>query len=222
LNKPFDIAELRVRLNLLESLVQARRLAGATLEQTPSGHRASVETGPLSIYKPFEIRDIDGIVDVVALENYVSKLSRARLFGSSVFAVSIRRIEQLFLQTTAFDFQCMIVDVAEALSDTLAGHTFVAAYAGSGSFVCVVEGARMNDYPAFTDRLNIAIQRLEMHCSNGAPLNVRVSTGQANRIMWQSGATALDLLSQAVNSAEHEARRVEANLDDFWYIGASA
>ncbi|SHF64820.1 Response regulator receiver domain-containing protein [Loktanella atrilutea] len=222
LTKPFDISELRVRLNLIESLVQARRDNGTKLEPTPSGHRASVGATPMSIDKPFEIRDIEGIVDVVALENYVSKLSRARLFGSSVFAISIRRIEQLFLQTSVFDFQCMIVDVAEALSDTLASQTFVAAYAGSGSFVCVVEGARMTDYEAFTDRLNLSIQRLEMHCSNGAPLNVRVSTGQSSRIMWQSGASALDLLSRAVNSAEQEARRVEAQLDDFWFSGATA
>jgi CheY-like chemotaxis protein len=222
INKPFEISDLRVRLGVISSLVAARRESGMILSPISSGDQASVASTPLSLYQPFEIRDIEGVVDVVALENYVSKLSRSRLFGSSVFAVSIRRIEQLFMQITPFDFQCMLVDVAEALSDTLGSQNFIAAYAGSGSFVCVVEGSKIYNYPEFTDRLNLAIQRLEMHCSTGAPLRVRVSTGQASRIMWQSGTTALDLLSHAVNSAEREASRVEKQLDDFGCDGASA
>jgi CheY-like chemotaxis protein len=222
INKPFEISDLRVRLGVIGSLVDARRDNGMTFSATPSGHRTSTDNAPLALHKPFEIRDIDGVVDVVALENYVSKLSRSRLFGSSVFAISIRRIEQLFMQVTPFDFQCMIVDVAEALSDTLGERNFIAAYAGSGSFVCVVEGAKIYNYPEFTDSLNLAIQRLEMHSSDGTRLRLRVSTGQASRIMWQSGTTALNLLSHAVNSAEQEAVRAEKQLDDFWYAGATA
>jgi CheY-like chemotaxis protein len=222
INKPFEISDLRVRLGVIGSLVEARRDNGVIFTATPSGHRTGTENTPLSLHKPFEIRDIDGVVDVVALENYVSKLSRSRLFGSSVFAISIRRIEQLFMQATPFDFQCMIVDVAEALSDTLGERNFIAAYAGNGSFVCVVEGAKIYNYPEFTDRLNLAIQRLEMHSSDGTRLRLRVSTGQASRIMWQSGTTALDLLAHAVNSAEQEAVRAEKQLDDFWYSGATA
>ncbi|SEN17185.1 Response regulator receiver domain-containing protein [Loktanella fryxellensis] len=222
LNKPFEITELRVRLGVLEELVAARTRQGATLVATPSGARTVTSDHPMSIYRPFEIHDIAGIVDAVALENYVAKLSRARLFGSSVFAVSVRRVEQLFHQMSPFDFQCMIVDVAEALADTMAAHAFIGAYAGNGTFVCVVEGARLPDFERFTDQLNLAIHRLEMHSSKGARLHVRVSTGNAMRIMWRSGATALDALSQAVTAAEAEAQRAERDLDDFWYLGASA
>ncbi len=222
LTKPFEITELRARLRVLEELVAARRANTTQLAPTPSGHRTSVPDYPLSICKPFDIKDINGIVDVVALENYVAKLSRGRLFGSSVFGVSIRRVDQFFNEMSSFDFQCLIVDVAEALSDTLSSHAFIAAYAGGGSFVCVIEGTKLNDYPHFTDQLNLAIQRLDMHSSNGERLNVRVSTGQASRIMWQSGATALDILSYAVNSAEQKACKVEKDLDNFWYNGATA
>ena len=221
-NKPFEVTELCARIDVLRALVEARRQKGETLTRLPSGHRASVPDDPISLFKPFAIRDIDGIVDVVALENYVSKLSRARLFGSSIFAVSVRRIEQLYLQTSSFDFQCLMVDVAEALSDTLAMENFMAAYAGNGTFVCVVEGGKLSDYERFTDRLNLAIHRLELHCSDGQPLNIRVCAGQSSRIMWQSGSSTLDALSQAVNSAEQEARRIETALDNFWYMGAQA
>lgn len=222
LNKPFEITELRVRLGVLGELVGARSRQGATLVATPSGARTATSDHPMSIYRPFEIHDIAGIVDVVALENYVAKLSRARLFGSSVFAVSVRRVDQLFRQMSPFDFQCMIVDVAEALADTMASDAFIGAYAGNGTFVCVVEGARLPDFDRFTDQLNLAIHRLDMHSSNGARLHIRVSTGNATRIMWRSGATALDALSQAVTAAEAEAKRTERDLDDFWYFGASA
>lgn len=221
-NKPFEITELMARIDLLRHLVDARRQSNAALMRMPSGNRASVSDGPVSLWRPFDIRDIDGIVDVMALENYVAKLSRARLFGSSVFAVSIRRIEQLYLQTSSFDFQSMIVDIAEALSDTLGMENFMAAYAGNGTFVCVIEGGKLNDHRAFTDRLNLAIHRLGMYCSDGQQLNVRVCLGQSSRLMWQSSASALDTLSQAVNSAEAEAQRLEQSLDDFWYMGASA
>ena len=221
-NKPFEVTELRARIELLRHLVEARRQSNVSLSRMSSGHRASVSQSPVSLSKPFDIRDIDGIVDVMALENYVAKLSRARLFGSSVFAVSIRRIEQLYQQTTSFDFQSMIVDVAEALSDTLGLENFMAAYAGNGTYVCVIEGGKINDYAAFTNRLNLAIHKLEMHCSDGRPLNVRVCLGQSSRLMWQSSASALDTLSLAVNSAEQEAQRMEKSLDEFWYMGASA
>lgn len=222
LNKPFEVTELQARIDVLRALVEARRQTGDTLVRMPSGHRANVPDAPLSLYKPFDIRDIDGIVDVVALENYVARLSRTRLFGSSVFAVSVRRVEQLYLNTSSFDFQCLIVDVAEALSDTLAMENFMAAYAGSGTFVCVIEGSKLSDLDRFTDQLNIAINGLGMHCSDGRPLHVRVCVGQSSRLMWQSGASALDTMSQAVNSAEHEAQRLEKNLENFWYMGASA
>ena len=221
-NKPFEVTELLARIDLLRHLVEARRHSNAALTRMASGHRASVTDGPVSLWRPFDIRDIDGIVDVMALENYVGKLSRARLFGSSVFAVTVRRIEQLYLQTSSFDFQSMIVDVAEALSDTLGMENFMAAYAGNGTFICVIEGGKLKDGSTFTDRLNLAIHRLGMHCSDGQPLNVRVCMGQSSRLMWQSTASALDTLSQAVNSAEAEAQRLEKSLDDFWYMGASA
>ena len=222
LNKPFEVTELRARIDVLSALVAARQGSGEHLVRTTSGHRASVPDTPVALSRPFDIRDIAGVVDVVALENYVAKLSRARLFGSSVFAISVRRVEQLYLQMSSFDFQCMIVDVAEALSDTLSLENFMASYAGNGTFVCVVEGGKLSDYQRFTDQLNMAIHRLGMHCSDGQPLNVRVCMGQSSRIMWQSGAAALDALSQAVNSAEQESRRLEKSLDDFWYMGASA
>ncbi|MFZ3582890.1 response regulator [Loktanella sp. DJP18] len=222
LNKPFEVTELQARVDVLRALVEARRQAGDTLTRMPSGPRAGVSDAPLSLYKPFDIRDIDGIVDVVALENYVARLSRTRLFGSSVFAISVRRVEQLYLNTSSFDFQSMIVDIAEALSDTLSRENFMAAYAGNGTFVCVIEGGKLSDFDRFTDQLNIAIHALGMHCSDGRPLHVRVCAGQSSRLMWQSGASALDTMSQAVNSAEQEAQRLEKNLENFWYMGASA
>ena len=222
INKPFEIQDLRSRLNTVEKLIASRRADMDRLFVTPSGHRASERDTPIALYEPFDIHDIDGVVAPMALENYVTKLSRNALFGSSVFGVAVRQIDGHYGGLSSFDFQSMIVDVAEALSDQLASHQFLLTYVGSGCFICVVEGGARLDVRRFTDAVNLAVHRMGLSSSAGEPLVVRVAVGAIFRLFWRPGQHALDALSQAHTSAEQEADRVERELDQIWFMEQSA
>ncbi|RYH00938.1 response regulator [Salipiger sp. IMCC34102] len=222
INKPFDISELSDQLELEKRRVEERRQQDERLTQTASGHSVSQSSAPFSLYQPFDVHDIDNVVTLTALENYVTRLSRSALFGSSVFGVTLRRAPHLFDGLSEFDFKSLIADIAEAISDQLMSTQSLITYVGGGSFVCVLEDGACLDRERMTDALNLAIHRMDLHDSNGQPLHLRVCAGQPVRLFWRPGHQAIECLSQAHANAESEAQRMEENLDKFWTLGESA
>ncbi|EAR50327.1 hypothetical protein OG2516_07268 [Oceanicola granulosus HTCC2516] len=212
--KPFEMNELTARINLVDGLVTERRRHTAKLFATEAAHAQA----RVPLHEPFDIRDVDGVIEFQALENYLMQLSRKALFGSSVFAFTIRRVEELYAKMSEFDFQCMIVDVSEAISDCLKPHQFLISYVGNGTFACVTEGGWTPDLKYFLDHMHRVIREMELHLSTGEPLNVRVAPGRVMRLTWHAGDRAIEALAEAHSSAEDAAREAERKLDDIWFM----
>jgi CheY-like chemotaxis protein len=82
LNKPFEISELRGRLNILSRVAEAKRNnTGKLFCADKTGHGKDMPAN-FGLHSPIQISDIDGIIEYSALENYVAQLSRNSLFGS--------------------------------------------------------------------------------------------------------------------------------------------
>lgn len=221
INKPFEISELRSRISLVDSLIGD---AGITADKIFAVRALKPKTAGQSttLLTPFPIHDIDGVIDEVALENYLGRLTRNQLFGSSVFSFAVRRVEELYAAMSPFDFEAMIIDVAEALSECMSDHQFLMAYMGDGIYGCVTEDGWTPDTERFVDTVQLVLHHMDLHCSDGRPLKVRVSAGVSQRLTWRSGNAAVSALVEACNSAKQVAEQKEKDLDEFWFLGKTA
>jgi CheY-like chemotaxis protein len=214
ITKPIDIDDLLGRIKLIEEIVFSRKKQNQQPDLSNTG--ATETDAPLALHEPFHVRDINGMIDYLALENYISLMARKKLFGSAVFAFSIRDIEGLFRQTSRFEYECLVADVAEAITLGLSEHPHLISYAGNGTFVCIVEDGWQPDSEALADKVNIAIHTLGLYFNDGRPMSVKVSAGDVIRLVWKSGDSAIDALSAAHQSAEKESRRYAKDLENFW------
>ncbi len=221
ITKPLEFDNFRGRLALVKNLVVTRKklTEGHTIALVkPSTEILNevVDVRP-SLHEPFRVKNVDGVIDHQSLENYVSLISKQGLFGSCILAFSIRGIRDLFEKTSRFEFECLVTDVSEALAACLEGHQFLTAYAGSGTFVCILEEGWVPDPVELTDKANLTIHHMGLSFNDGRPMNVSVSAGDVIRLVWKSGDMAINALAQAYESAERESRRYGRNLEDFWY-----
>ncbi|UOA29067.1 response regulator [Pseudosulfitobacter sp. DSM 107133] len=211
--KPFEVNELRARVGMVEKLAATRQsrtkkiFAAKTVAAIPQ---------TLELHEPLSVYDVDNVIDFIAMENYVAQLTRNALFGSTAFGFSIRNIEGFHAALNAFEFNSLITDVAEVISDTLASHQFLMSYGGDGTFVCVTESGWRPDPELLMDDVNLALSRMEMFNNAGEPLEPRVSTGDAVRMIWKSGNAVMDALGEAHSSAKDAAIKYERNRHDFW------
>lgn len=215
--KPFDITELRFRIKNAEArLTSEGGMAKKIFAVSRASEAANTPQPKVALNEPVTILDVDGVIDYFAFENYITELSRGSLFGSTVFAFTIRRIDELYADSTPFGFECLITDTSEAISDCLKTHQFLISYAGNGTFICVVEGGYRPDLDKLTDAINLQIHNMDLHFCDGRKLDFRVCAGQSFRLIWRAGRNALDAVIQAHASAEDEAQRRERMSDGFW------
>jgi CheY-like chemotaxis protein len=217
--KPFEVSELKARLGLVEGLVKARQSRTKKIFAAQSLSAASQPNTPaenLELYEPISIYDVDNVIEYMAMENYVAQLSRSALFGSTTFAFTIRKVEEHHKAMSAFEFYSLVSDVAEVISDTLAGHQFLMSYAGNGTFVCVTESGWRPDVASLMDSINLSLSRTELYDNSGQQLYVRVSAGEAVRLVWKSENSVMEAVATAHMSAEAASVSHERALHDFW------
>ncbi len=219
--KPFDLTELKTRIGVIAQLVESRKAppTAATTHAVPDN---AAPAGHLNLHEPMSLHDIDSVIDSVAMENYVAQLSRSSLFGSTVFAFSMRKPESYYEALSAAEFRFLIEDVAEVISDALSGHQFLMTYAGSGTYLCITESGWRPDMPRLTDQVNLQLSRAEIVSNDGTELHPRMSSGAAIRLVWKSGDQILNALSKAQASAEHASAEYERLKTDFFHVGKTA
>ncbi|MGB3243804.1 MAG: response regulator [Sulfitobacter sp.] len=220
ITKPFEVSELRGRLGLVEGLLEARgsrtKNSFADAAENNAGEVQPKDT--LELHEPLSIYDVENVIEYLAMENYVAHLTKSALFGSSTFAFSIRQIEKLHKDLSAFEFYSLVSDVAEVISDALTGRQFLMSYAGNGTFVCVTESGWRPDTNALMDIVNLTLSRTELYDNAGTRLQPRVSAGEPTRLIWKSGSTVMEAVSAAHTSAECASAAHERGLKDFWLV----
>lgn len=221
--KPFDITELKTRLGMIERLVVPRRpktdkiFAAQTLQTN-----AVAEPGYTELHAPISLYDVDNVIECAAMENYIAQLTRSSLFGSTVFAFSIRQIAAFHDTLSPAEFRFLIEDAAEVISDTLSDRHFLMSYAGNGTFVCITESGWRPDMKRLGDQVNLYLSRAQIRSNTGVELHPRVSAGAAIRLVWKSGDQIMNALGQAQDSAEASAEEYERRKTDFFNFGSTA
>lgn len=207
--KPFDIDELRQRIALIESLVAKSEMPSTDTPPPDAETIAAGGDGPLPLDVPFHPQDIDGVIDHRALQNYVAVMARKKVFGSAAFAIGINDIADLHARCTAYEFECLVTDICEAISVLLEGHQFLVAYTGNGEFLCVVEDGWRSGFDQIGQRLQAILQRVDSHFNDGRPMNVTAAIGDVIPFEWKPGSTGTEALVAALESARR--KRLEDN-----------
>jgi DNA-binding response OmpR family regulator len=217
--KPFEVTELTARLRLVEELVsvrQSRRKKPLASVDPSTKTQHGMDFGWVELHDPVSIYDVENVIEYTAMENYVRQLARGSMFGSTAFALSIRKVDDHHRALSAAEFSFLISDVAEMISDTLAGHQFLMSYAGSGTFICVTESGWRPDMGALMDAVNLSLARAKIYDNSGQELFVRLSAGNAVRLIWKSQRTVMEALSTAHLSAEAASMAHERSMNDLW------
>ncbi|WP_372991527.1 response regulator [Sulfitobacter sp.] len=221
ITKPFEVNELQARIGLVERVVESNRgktrkvFATKALKAEPGK-----ATPPIQLHEPVSIYEVDNVIEFRAMENYIQHLTRNDLFGSTVFAFTIRDIQNFHSAMTPFEFYSMLSDVSEVISDTLGSHQFLMTYAGSGTFLCITESGWSPEPKMLENSINIALSQIELFDNQGQMIEPRLCAGRAERLIWKSDASsvmhAVSIAHMSAEAAAQEYARIQQN---FWQIG---
>lgn len=209
LNKPFELSELKGRINILTQVVKAKTKRTDKIFAAKGLRKSGASSRSHGLHAPIPIEDVRGVVTYSALENYVAQLSRNSLFGSTVFALRMLDVERLFADSTPFEFSCFITDTAEAISDGFEDHGAMIAYSGNGTFACVVDDGWRPDLREFVDRVHGCLQMMDLHYNDGRSVDLHLCSGRSIRLLSRAGTRAIDALCATQESAEEVCRQME-------------
>lgn len=212
LTKPFEVSELRGRIQVIETLLAERKTAPVAPMPARDGQViAPVTDRKFDILEPIPIEDVRNTIEYHSLENYAAQLTRKSLFGSSVMAFKIVDFERLHRKSSSFDLGFAITDTAEAISDALSDVSFLMAYAGDGTFVAIIEGGARPTPRMLERRINQILLDMDLHFSDGNPQEISVHAGDPIRMISKVGARAVDVLSEAQLAADKSCKDALGN-----------
>lgn len=203
--KPFDPLELTTRMRVAERLNQKQRDARHNGEMVQALLNDNFRGPKFNFDTAFTIRDVAGVIDRVALENFLLQLGRGGMFATNVFAFQIVNARDLYESCTPEEYYYTVTDVAEAISDSLAyGESFVA-HAGRGAFVCVCHGRDQIDPEDLQMTVQQAIDKMELIYDDWREMDVQIAISPAQRMGLRSGRSAIDAMDEAIDKARKSA-----------------
>ena len=207
--KPFDALELVTRVRLAAKLSAETRRATDHLFAVKALRAQMDYKAQIDLAHPVRIEGVDGVVDLLALENYLLQLSRGSKFAMSVFAFKIAEVGKLHLRCSPVEFLDVLTDVADAITENLKFSAFFVAYAGKGAFVCVVDAVNIGvTEPEYLEAaVRHSIGDMDLSLNNGASLNVQIHMSQPQRLgLLCSGRAAVNSLYRAITDAEENCK----------------
>ncbi|WP_372886678.1 PleD family two-component system response regulator [Shimia sp.] len=136
--KPFDTTELITRVRL------ADRLQSETKRASAAAATALAKPKP-AFSEPVAITEIKGFVNSAVLENYVMINLEQKHFPLAAVALQIPELALVHAGSSSDEFQFVLTDIAEVISDILCGSQAFMSYVGGGVFICVGNRHTMPD-----------------------------------------------------------------------------
>jgi len=207
ITKPFNPQELSQRMKQAEQLNRDRMAAflppAASSNETahPVQQRLEMGIAPFALQTPFNIAEVRGVVDLLALENYLLQLGRGGMIASACFAYQIGGIQRLYDSCSPDEYYYTIADIAEAIAESLAYYETFVSHAGNGAFVCVAHGHNLPAEEDLIAEVRDRLHAMELQYDDGRPMLVAVSHSPYLRLGLRSGASAVAQLDRAIEQA---------------------
>lgn len=203
--KPFNPTELSARLEQAARLHQERRAPEPSLS-TPVNTTSPIAEIATFVHVPqftfetaFNIAEVRGVLDLLALENYLLQLGRGGMMVSACFAFRLQNAEALFQSCSAEEYYYTMADIAEVLSDSLRCHGSFVAHAGNGGFVCLSHGRDLPDPQELQVHVRNQIEELDLQYDDGRPMRVTLEMSPLIHLGLRSGPAALEQLHSALS-----------------------
>ncbi len=199
-NKPFDLTELGARLRIAERLCATnRKIAQDTLALRSINDQLSAqETANLA--DAFVLDEVHGVIDLLALENYLLQRGRGDLAGITIFTFNLDDIETLHRRCGGGGlYTDMLSDVAESFLTAMRGTRCFLSHAGFGTFAGVTADVAAPRFDEIEITCNQLIEGCALEDIRGVPMTPRVRIGPTHQLgLMQSGRGAVKVLRQAV------------------------
>lgn len=203
--KPFDPLELSTRMRVAERLNEKQRDARQNGEMVQSLLNGNFRGQKFNFDTAFAIRDVAGVIDRMALENFLLQLGRGGMFATNIFSFQIMNARDLYDSCSAEEFYYTVTDIAEAISDSLSyGESFVS-YAGRGGFICVCHGRDQIDPEELRQTVQQAIDKMELVYDDWREMDVQVAVSPSQRMGLRSGRAAIEAMDSAIEKARRAA-----------------
>lgn len=207
--KPFDIVELGARVRVAKTLVRAQ--AALATQQAGPDKAEPVERARFDEVYPIE--GPDTVIEFEALENYVRQLRSSKIRSASVFGIRFEGMDLVLDQCERSESLALLAWIASVQSEILSSHgSCFIAYAGQGTFVCVLHSESRTDERGIEDQLQDALNG----CRDGALRDRMLKVVVGAPLTSMSGKTNLTGRALRVAFARVQARisaRTQANPD---------
>ena len=170
--KPFDISEIGARLRIAQELVAARQQNGGLTKANPDTG-AGAPTAP----DVPEALVIDGLVDLVALTNYLRQLSRAGLAVSQILSVMVDRFGALEARASEAERLYALGEVATAINAAMVTSIGLMAYTGNGVFVVISNAPTRLAAAEVEAEVQHLLDERNAEFDDGHPMDLEVSVG---------------------------------------------
>ncbi|MDQ2065088.1 response regulator [Xinfangfangia sp. CPCC 101601] len=161
LTKPLDSLELKARMSMIERLIteQARN---TLLDQLASGEESDDEDDDMELLEfafdeAVPVAGLDRLIELHAMENYLSRLTTKESYNTSVFAVAIDNAAEFYEKANRYDFMNMLHDVGVTLETVLKRPEALICYAGRGVFAVASTGTNDPDLAKITTQIEMRL-----------------------------------------------------------------
>ena len=198
INKPLDRIDLKARMGMVERLVAERNRASAV---TAVAHAAGQHQPP-AFETPLFLEGIGGMIEYLALENYVLTLGRKQMFSTAALGFHIENAAAIYRRAQGPQFEYMLGDVATVIFEVMKAHNLMFAHAGGGDFICLLPRVAEIDPGAIEDEARIALADFSgLYEADGLPMP-RLRIGAPVRSNIFSLTRADQLLTRAIALAQ--------------------
>lgn len=136
--KPFDLIDLRCRLNAARRLVKERRKAQESQRKVTILAEELRKNTQFNFDDPLVIDGVDRHLRFAEFDNYIDKLPRGQVFKSHAMAILLQDAPTLFARTDCSYFRHVINSIALCLQSEAEGLDWMFSYRGGGMFLAII------------------------------------------------------------------------------------
>ncbi len=203
ITKPFDMLDLRSRLGMVATLIDAHSCAKSSRADAKALKDELALTQQFDLDDPVAIENVTGLMKFADFENYVFQLSQGALFSSFATAVKIANVDKLHGQVSAAEFRLGLFDVATAISRVTRNDPTRLCYRGNGVFLSICHRRNGPLHPGADSHLNQVATSLVSH--RGACPDIHLVVGQVVSMRAITKYGSLYALNKAVDNVEARA-----------------
>lgn len=209
--KPFDILELKNRLQLAEKRNLDTQNPGATQHTLDALADQLVEANPYKFADPIPMLEVDHALRPEVFSTYLQELHRLQYLRTKVFAVQVMAGEAIYRNSSGLEFRDHMTDISEAIADRLSEAHGLQSYLGAGIFCCVIDSEFEEILGELPYDLDIAIYNLGMVYRNGAPVDVQFEIGEAITPSIFSKLEAPEIIHKALSKLSEKHQSLQIN-----------